>query len=91
MKRALWQITLFCVLMVWGVAQAQVSVRLDLDRDQAYYGKGVSDAVKLVVSVSGTKSCDDDPQIKGLEPFQVSGGGSSSRVEIVNGLAFLRI
>ncbi|MFP4085705.1 MAG: BatD family protein [Desulfobacteraceae bacterium] len=85
MKRALWQITLFCVLMVWGVAQAQVSVRLDLDRDQAYYGKGISEAVKLVVSVSGTKSCDDAPQIKGLEPFQVSGGGSSSRVEIVNG------
>ncbi|MEJ2587616.1 MAG: BatD family protein, partial [Deltaproteobacteria bacterium] len=64
---------------VW--ATAAVSVTLNLDRDEAT----PADAVRLTVGVSGTKSCDAPPQIKGLEPFTVSKGGTSSRVEIVNG------
>ncbi len=62
-------------------AEAAVSVRLNLDRNEAT----PSDAVRLTVAVSGTKSCDAPPQIKGLETFTVSKGGTSSRVEIVNG------
>ncbi|MDZ7697383.1 MAG: BatD family protein [Deltaproteobacteria bacterium] len=62
-------------------AEAAVSATLNLDR----YEATLSDAVRLTVGVSGTKSCDAPPQIKGLKTFRVSQGGTSSRVEIVNG------
>ena len=60
---------------------ADVSVSLTLDRQEAL----PSDAVRMVVSVSGARKCDAPPVIDGLEDFRVTQGGSSSRVEIING------
>lgn len=69
------------VLLAPISAWTAVSITLDLDR----YEATPSDAVRLTVGVSGTRSCDAPPHIKGLETFSVSQGGTSSRVEIVNG------
>lgn len=85
MKGIMYLISSLFLIMAPVAGYARVSVSLDLDRTQAYHGKGVGDSVRLVVTTSGTKSCDDRPRILGLAPFDVSGGGSSSRVEIVNG------
>ena len=61
--------------------RAEVSVNLSLDRQEAT----LSDSIRVAIKVSGTRSCDSSPVIKGLDSFQVSQGGSSSRVEIING------
>jgi hypothetical protein len=60
---------------------ADVSVSLTLDREKAT----PTDAVRMVVSVSGARKCDAPPVIDGLDAFRVTQGGSSSRVEIING------
>ena len=60
---------------------ADVSVSLTLDRQEAM----PSDSIQMVVSVSGARQCDAPPVIEGLDRFRVTQGGSSSRVEIVNG------
>jgi hypothetical protein len=39
----------------------------------------------LVVSVSGTRSSESEPVVYGLENFSVTRGGTSSRIEIING------
>jgi hypothetical protein len=62
-------------------AHADVSVSLVLDRQEAT----PSDSIRLVVSVSGARQCDAPPVIEGLDRFRVTQGGSSSRVEIING------
>ena len=59
---------------------ADVSVSLDIGRDEAT----PLDSIRMVVSVSGSRKS-VDPDIKGLEDFHVTKGGTSSRVEIVNG------
>jgi hypothetical protein len=43
------------------------------------------DSLTMVVSVSGVRNVGEPPSIRGLEPFTVSQGGTSSRMEIVNG------
>jgi len=60
---------------------AEVSVRLNLDRQEAT----LADSVELQVRVSGTRSSDAPPVIEGLKPFHVTQGGSASRVEFING------
>ena len=62
-------------------AYADVSVSLTLDRKEAT----LSDSIRMVVGVSGAKRCDAPPVIDGLDRFRVTQGGSSSRVEIING------
>jgi hypothetical protein len=62
-------------------AYADVSVSLTLDRQEAM----PSDSIRMVVSVSGARRCDAPPVIEGLDRFRVTQGGSSSRVEIING------
>ena len=64
---------------MWSMAG--VSLKLGLDRSEAI----PADTIKMVVKVSGTRSSDSRPVIRGLEPFTVSQGGASSRVEIING------
>ena len=59
---------------------ADVSVSLDIGRDEAT----PLDSIRMVVSVSGSRKS-VEPDIKGLEDFHVTKGGTSSRVEIVNG------
>ncbi|MCD6304891.1 MAG: protein BatD [Deltaproteobacteria bacterium] len=62
-------------------AYGEISVSLTLNRQEAT----LSDSIQMVVSVSGAKQCDAPPEIEGLDRFDVTRGGSSSRVEIING------
>ncbi|MDY6843462.1 MAG: BatD family protein [Thermodesulfobacteriota bacterium] len=74
-------ITLIFALLIPCLAGAEISVSLKLDRREAT----LSDVVKMMVKVSGTRDSTLQPLISGLESFNVSQGGTSSRVEIVNG------
>jgi hypothetical protein len=64
---------------VW--CMADVSATLKLDRSEA----SLADTIRMLVKVSGTRSTDSRPVIRGLENFTVTQGGTSTRVEIVNG------
>jgi hypothetical protein len=63
------------------LASGDVSVTLKLDRQEAT----LLDSITMVVSVSGTRKSDTQPTLKGLEAFNVRTGGTSSRLEIING------
>lgn len=63
--------------LVW----ADISVTLRLDRKEAT----LIDSITMVISVSGTRKSDAEPILKDLEAFTVTRGGTSSRVEIING------
>lgn len=73
-------IFLFTLLLPLS-ANADISVGLSIDRAEVT----LLDSVRLVVSLSGTQSADSKPVIRGLEEFTVSQGGTSSRLEIING------
>ena len=60
---------------------AEISVNLNLDRTEAT----LTDSIRVVVTISGSRNTQSKPVIKGLENFTVSQGGTSSRVEIING------
>ena len=72
-----------CCLLVFlpCMAYADISVTMRLDRKEAT----LVDSVNVVVSISGTRSSDLLPVLKGLEAFNVTRGGTSSRVQIING------
>jgi hypothetical protein len=72
---------LIYLLLFWATAFADVSVTLKMDRVEAT----LVDTVQMQVSVSGTRAGNAAPVLKGMESFQVTQGGTSSRVEIVNG------
>ncbi len=80
-KTACFLLILFVFLSIAWPVWGQVSVSLTLDRREAT----LTDAIRLEVSVSGTRRSDAPPVIAGLDPFHVTGGGSASRVEIING------
>jgi hypothetical protein len=80
-KILLCLIFLFSVLTVPGSAEAEITVSLKLDRPQA----ALTDSVQLVVSVAGSRDRESEPVIQGLENFAVSPGGTSSRIEFING------
>lgn len=63
------------------LASGDVSVTLKLDRPEAT----LLDSITMVVSVSGARKSDTQPTLKGLEDFNVRAGGTSSRIEIING------
>ncbi|MBN2059160.1 MAG: protein BatD [Deltaproteobacteria bacterium] len=71
---------LFLWLPVFGV-RAEVSVSLKLDRSEV----SEADSIRMLVSVSGSGKHSSDPVIKGVDSFYVTKGGTSSRVEIING------
>ena len=81
MKKLLLALAIGMALLLPVQAAADISVSLTLDRREA----APSDTLRLVVSVSGARQSDAPPVIQGLDLFHVSPGGSSSRVEIVNG------
>jgi hypothetical protein len=81
MKRFTILALFFLFITVPDSMEAKVSVDLKLDRSEAT----LVDSVRVVVSISGSRSSQSQPLIEGLEDFKVSRGGSSSRVEIVNG------
>ena len=69
---------LFCL---WSaVVRADVEVEIELDRTDA----STSDLVTLEVRVFGTQGA-SSPRIQGIQAFRVSRGGTSTRMEIVNG------
>jgi len=78
---------LFClifwiaILTIPGLAVAEIAVSLKLDRPQAE----LTDSVQLVVSVAGSRDSGSEPDIQGLENFIVRPGGTSSRIEFING------
>ncbi|UCD80464.1 MAG: protein BatD [Desulfobacterales bacterium] len=74
-------IFLFSVLTVPCAAYAEISLSLKIDRPQAV----LTDSVQLVVSVAGSRDSGSDPLIQGLEDFTVTPGGTSSRIEFING------
>ncbi|HEN20927.1 MAG TPA: protein BatD [Desulfobacteraceae bacterium] len=80
-KRSFLILLVFLSMLIPSRAWAKVSVQLNLDRNQA----AVTDSIKLVISVSGTRSSDSVPVIKGADDFNVTSGGTSSRFEIING------
>ncbi len=69
------------VSLIPALATADISVDLKLDRSEM----NLSDSVQLVVSVSGSRDTGSEPVIQGLENFRVNPGGSSSRIEFING------
>ncbi len=73
-------IILFLTLVPMG-ARAGVSLMLRLDRSEAT----LADTIRMVVKISGTRNSDSLPVLHGLEHFTVTQGGTSTRVEIING------
>ncbi|MBN2397020.1 MAG: protein BatD [Deltaproteobacteria bacterium] len=73
-------LVLSCLLVSMPGA-AEVGVVLTLERTEAT----PADTIRMQVSVSGSRSQDRAPAIRGLESFHVTQGGTSSRVQIVNG------
>jgi len=69
------------IIIVPGMAMAEVAVSLRLDRPQAR----LTDSVQLVVGVSGSRDSGLEPVIQGLDNFSVTPGGTSSRIEFING------
>jgi oxygen tolerance protein BatD len=82
MKR-LTLFTLFFLLVTTPGAssQTEVSVNLNLDPTEAT----LADSIRMVVSISGSRENRSKPVIKGLKNFTVNPGGTTSRVEIING------
>jgi hypothetical protein len=67
--------------LIPALAAAEISVDLKLDRSEMI----LTDSVQLVVSVSGSRDTGAEPVIQGLENFRVNPGGTSSRIEFING------
>ncbi|MBI4776499.1 MAG: protein BatD [Deltaproteobacteria bacterium] len=70
---------LFCSWI--AVARAEIGVEIELDRTNA----SISDPVTLRVSVFGAQGA-STPRIQGTEAFRMTRGGTSTRMEIVNGV-----
>ena len=60
---------------------ADVSVSLKLDRTETL----LTDSVVLIISVKGSRERESTPDIAGLGSFDVRSGGTSSRIEFING------
>ncbi|MBW1690851.1 MAG: protein BatD [Deltaproteobacteria bacterium] len=82
MKKALAEFAIILFLIMTPVmSMAEVSVTLKLDRSEAT----LDDTIKMLIKISGTRSTDSRPVLHGLEQFTVTQGGTSTRVEIING------
>ncbi|MCD4716890.1 MAG: BatD family protein [Desulfobacterales bacterium] len=82
MKRAtIFLASVFLFLILPWQANADISITLSLDRNEAT----LMDSVTMLVKLSGVRKGDARPVLKGLESFDVTRGGSSSRFEIING------
>jgi len=72
---------LVLIFLVPSITWAKISVSLKLDRSQTQ----LVDSVQLTVTVSGSRAIDSTPEIRGLKSFDVRSGGTSSRIEYING------
>ncbi len=77
----------FLILGGSGAAAAQISLSLVLDRDQI----SMAESVRVVVSLAGQREADSRPVIQGADDFAITPGGTSSRMEIINGQVNSRI
>jgi hypothetical protein len=81
-KRVFFLALCLALLLACGrISLAALSLDLRLDRPEC----AVDETVRLVVQLHGAQQAVVTPRIKGLEPFRVEQGGTSSRIEIVNG------
>jgi len=72
---------LFLSLSASVQAGSPVTVTMKLDRSEAALG----DSVRAVVTISGQKSRDFKSILHGFKNFDVVQGGTSTRIEIING------
>jgi len=78
----IFTLLIFCLGFVsTSQAEPDITVSLKADRAEAT----LADSIRLIVSVSGSRSAGEYPSINGLESFHASRGGTSSRVQIING------
>ena len=73
----------FILLSIWypTLSTAAVEVTLRVDRAETT----LVDTIRMEVGVSGSRNSDAEPVLHGLEDFLVRRGGTSSRIEIING------
>ena len=81
MKNFLSIAILIIIVLIPSLSRAKISVSLKLDRPETQ----LVDSVELIVSVGGSRDGESTPEIRGLENFSVRSGGTSSRVEVING------
>lgn len=82
MKRSiLVLLALFQFMLISCPARADVSVSMRLDREEAV----IADSISMVVSIAGARKSDSTPVLKGMEDFDITQGGTSSRFEVING------
>ena len=74
-------IVLILSILLPCLSSARISVNLKLDRREAT----PMDSIRMTINLSGSRKSSSNPVIKGLESFSVTSGGTSSRVEIING------
>jgi len=87
MKKYVLTTLIVIALFLPGLLWAEITVSLGLDRADAT----TADAVRMVVSVDGAQNSAESPMIMGLDVFHISSGGTSKRIEIVNGEKSSRI
>ncbi|MDY6933056.1 MAG: BatD family protein [Spirochaetota bacterium] len=68
------------LILVPCILFADISIELKIEQ----YEANPSDSIRVVVSVSGTRDA-ETPKIHGLDNFIVRKGGTSTRMEIING------
>ena len=82
MKRSILALlALLQFMLISCPARADVSVSMRLDREEAT----IADSISMVVSIAGVRESDSPPVFKGIEDFDVTQGGTSSRFEVING------
>jgi hypothetical protein len=69
-----------CLFCCADLAGAQATVSLEVHSKEA----SLSDTIKMVVKIQGNKQA-LHPVIYGLEPFDVTEGGTSSHFQVING------
>ncbi|MEA3385752.1 MAG: BatD family protein [Thermodesulfobacteriota bacterium] len=82
MKRSiLVLLALLQFMLISCPAGADVSISTRLDREEAT----ITDSISMVVSIAGARESNSPPIFKGVEAFDVTQGGTSSRFEVING------
>jgi len=82
MKKISFAISIFILIFInTPLSWAKLSVSLKLDQSEMR----LTDSVQLTVTVSGSRDSESTPDIQGLQNFDVRPGGTSSRIEFING------
>ena len=79
--KALFVSAILIFILLPCPVNAKPSLTLSLDRNEA----DISDSIKMVVKISGSHGSHSTPVIPGLEGFNVTRGGTTKRIGIING------